>query len=77
MTPSQCRAARALLLISQTELAEAAGLSLSTVVDFERVRRPVSDKANGRIRTALVDRGITFIDRNGGGRGVRFTDPET
>ena len=35
MTPAQCRAGRALLDMSQTQLAELANLGLSTVVDFE------------------------------------------
>jgi transcriptional regulator with XRE-family HTH domain len=53
MTPAQCRAARALLDITQPQLARAAGLSLSTVVDFERSRRQVSEEAIASIRHAL------------------------
>jgi DNA-binding transcriptional regulator YiaG len=45
ITPGQCRAARALLDITQPELAEAAGLGLSTIVDFEKSRRDVSRAA--------------------------------
>ena len=41
MTPSLCRAARALLSMNQAELARAADLGLSTVVDFEREQRQV------------------------------------
>ena len=36
---AQCRGARGLLDLTQPELAAAAGLGLSTIVDFERARR--------------------------------------
>lgn len=72
MTPSQCRAARALADLKQPELAEAAGLGLSTVVDFERTRRPVSKEARDKIQSALEAAGIEFIAENGGGAGVRL-----
>jgi DNA-binding transcriptional regulator YiaG len=72
MRPAQCRAARALLELSQTELADLAGLGLSTVVDFERQRRQVSPEAVEAIQTALGAAGVEFIDENGGGAGVRL-----
>jgi predicted transcriptional regulator len=70
--PVQCRAARALLEITQIELADAAKLGLSTVVDFEKKRRQVSTMAILAIRDALAGKGIEFIDENGGGPGVRL-----
>lgn len=72
MTPAQCKAARALLEITQTELADLAKLGLSTVVDFERERRQVSSLAIEAIRGALIKIGVEFIDENGGGPGVRL-----
>jgi predicted transcriptional regulator len=72
ITPTQCRAARALLEITQTELAGEAKLGLSTVVDFEKKRRQVSSLALEAIRGALIDAGIEFIEENGGGPGVRL-----
>jgi predicted transcriptional regulator len=72
MTPAQCRAARALLEITQTELANAAQLGLSTVVDFEKKRRQVSVIAIKAIYDALTKRGVEFIQENGGGPGVRL-----
>jgi transcriptional regulator with XRE-family HTH domain len=72
MTPSQCRAARGLLEITQSELAMAADLGLSTIVDFEKRRRVVSVEAVDAIRAALERAGIEFIDQNGGGPGVRL-----
>ena len=72
ITSSQCRGARALLDMTQLELASAADLGLSTIVDFERTRRPVSIEAVQAISSALVNAGIEFIDENGGGPGVRL-----
>ena len=72
MTPAQSRSARALVDLTQPDLATAAGLGLSTVVDFERRRRTVSDEAVQAIRTALEAAGVIFIDENGEGPGVRL-----
>jgi transcriptional regulator with XRE-family HTH domain len=70
MTPAQCRAARALLGITQSQLARTAKLGLSTVVDFEKERRMVSNEAVKSIRTALQRAGIEFMDGNGVGEGL-------
>jgi transcriptional regulator with XRE-family HTH domain len=72
MTPAQCRAARALLGMTQSQLARAANLGLSTVVDFEKERRLVSDEASSAIRLALQRAGIEFTDGNGGGKVFGF-----
>ena len=72
MTPAQCRAARALLNITQPRLAEAAGVGLSTVVDFEKQRRRVSSDSVQRMAVALQGLGAHFIAENGGGAGVRL-----
>jgi transcriptional regulator with XRE-family HTH domain len=72
ITPGQCKAARALLEITQSGLADAATLGLSTIVDFEKKRRQVSIAAIQAIRDALAARGVEFIDENGGGPGVRL-----
>jgi len=72
MTPAQCRAARALVDLTQPKLAQLSGLGLSTVVDFERNRRQVSAEAVAAMRTALEAAGIEFIPENGGGPGVRL-----
>jgi transcriptional regulator with XRE-family HTH domain len=72
ITPGQCKAARALLELTQGDLADAAELGLSTVVDFEKRRRRVSASAIHAIREALAARGVEFIDENGGGPGVRL-----
>ena len=72
MKPAQCRAARALIGMTQTELAEAAGFGLSTIVDFEKERRIVSDTAISGMTEALEKSGVQFIPENGGGAGVRL-----
>ena len=72
ISPGQCKAARALLELTQGELADAANLGLSTIVDFEKKRRQVSVDAIQAIRDALAARGVEFIDENGGGPGVRL-----
>ena len=58
--------------MTQPQLARKSGLGLSTIVDFEKVRRPVSKDAIGAIQSALEQAGIQFIDENGGGPGVRL-----
>ena len=70
MTPSQCRAARALIDLTQPKLAETAGIGLSTVVDFERSRRSVSSDAAGAIQRALEAAGVEFT--NGDQPGVKM-----
>jgi hypothetical protein len=72
MTPAQCRAARALVDLTQPQLAESASLGLSTVYDFEKARRAVSAEAVAAIRAALEAAGVEFIAENGGGAGVRL-----
>jgi DNA-binding transcriptional regulator YiaG len=75
MSPSQCKAARALLEWTQSELARAADLGLSTVVDFEKQRRVVSGEALNAIRRALEQAGIEFLDGNG--PGLRLHKPRS
>jgi len=73
MTPAQSKAARALLDMTQTKLADLAGVGLSTVVDFEKERRVVAQPSIDAIRAALEAAGVEFIAENGGGAGVRLT----
>jgi hypothetical protein len=58
--------------MNQSILAQNAGLGLSTIVDFEKERRHVSQDAVLAIRATLEKTGIEFIEENGGGEGVRF-----
>ena len=61
LTPEQVKAGRALLALSQQELAVAARVSPSTIADFERgSRTPVANNAQA-IRDALEGRGLQFL----------------
>ena len=73
ITAEQCRAARALVDMTQSELASRSELGLSTVVDFEKGRRQVSADAICAMRVALESSGVIFIQENGAGAGVRLT----
>jgi transcriptional regulator with XRE-family HTH domain len=59
-SPEQCRAARGLLDWSQPKLAEASETSISTVVDFERSRRKMSQEMIQSLRVALEVAGVMF-----------------
>ena len=75
-TVGQIRAARALLGWSQTELASRAGLSLPTVKRVEGDFGPhVTEQTRVKLKRALENAGIEFIDENGGGPGVRLRKP--
>lgn len=75
MTPEQCRAARGLLGWSQSQLAERANLSKSTVAKFE-AGKPLATNNHIALDLAIDREGIELIDPNGGGLGVRFRDPK-
>ncbi len=53
--------------MTQPRLAALANLALSTIVDFGRERRAVSDEAVDKIKQALAAAGVELIDENGGG----------
>lgn len=70
---AQVRGARGLLGWSQTQLAEAAGLSLPTVKRYETGKGPrVSEDAIAAIQAALEAAGVIFVAENGEGPGVRL-----
>ena len=72
MIPAQSRGARALLNWSQPELAEASGVSISTVRDFETGKRNPIGNNLAAMRAALEGAGVLFIEENGEGAGVRL-----
>lgn len=65
MKPEQCRAARGLVDWSQGSLADKAGVSLSTVRDFEKGRRTPIPNNLAAIRAALETAGVTFLEAGG------------
>jgi transcriptional regulator with XRE-family HTH domain len=76
ITPGQCRAARALLDLTQPQLAEASNISLRTIVNFEKGNRATNPGSIALIERALEAAGIEFIAENGGGAGVRLAKPK-
>ena len=77
ITEAQCRAARALIGWSREQLAEASKVGLRTIVDFERSARDPREVTNDALRRALEAAGVEFIERNGGGPGVRLRETMT
>ena len=77
ITPAQCRAARALLNWRLPDLAERAGVSVSTVNSFELEQRKPMPANLKTIQKALEDAGVEFIPENGGGAGVRLRKTNT
>lgn len=71
-TPAQCRGARAMLGWSQEELAEASNLTRQTIAAFENETRIPGPNNLLAIRVALEQGGVLFIEKNGGGPGVRL-----
>jgi DNA-binding XRE family transcriptional regulator len=74
VTPEQCRGARGLLGWSQSQLAEQANVSRTTIANFE-LGRPLATNNHIALSMALDRAGIELIEPNGGGLGVRFRDP--
>src|SRR5882724_10799624 len=61
LAPAACRAGRALLGLSQAELAERAGVARLTVADFERSARTSTAATLAAIRAALESAGVDFL----------------
>ena len=74
ITPAQCRAARGLIAWSQRTLAEAAGIGIVTVHQFEAASSEPRRATLDVIKRAFEGAGVEFIDENGGGAGVRLRD---
>lgn len=73
VTAAQLRAARALLDWSQEQLANVAGVGLSTVRDFEKERRGGETAALRTLREALQAAGVVFLSGTGDlGPGVQL-----
>ena len=75
MKPSQCRAARALVDMSQERLAHASGVAKRTIASFEKESRCPYERTIEAMRIALESAGVEFIPENGGGPGVRLKKP--
>jgi transcriptional regulator with XRE-family HTH domain len=79
LTAEQVRAARALLGWSQPQLAEATGLSMSSVRRIETPGGPAQSRAGSleAVRATFEREGVVFLGAGemvDGGPGVRFRD---
>ena len=74
LSSDQIRGARAILRLSQADLAKAASVSLETIKRLEAMRGELKVRLDTltRIKEALEKAGIEFIPENGGGAGVRL-----
>ncbi len=72
LTPEQCRAARGLLDWTQEDLATRAGVSRSTVRDYEKGRHALHCTSAAQIVLALEEGGAVLIPADELGPGVRL-----
>lgn len=72
LRPEQCRAARGLLNWTQNQLAAFAGVSRSTIRDFECQRHELQRSSQMLVVAALETAGVRFLTGNGEGPGVRL-----
>jgi transcriptional regulator with XRE-family HTH domain len=72
LTPEQCRAARGLLDWTQEDLARRAGVSRSTVRDYEKGRHALHRASAAQIVLALETGGAMLISADEFGPGVRL-----
>jgi hypothetical protein len=77
LTSAQIRAARALLRWNATDLARASAVGLTTIrrAELREGETSMTTANDLAIRRALEGAGVEFIDENGGGPGVRLTQP--
>ncbi|MEA3533253.1 helix-turn-helix transcriptional regulator [Rhizobium sp. CC-YZS058] len=74
---NQMKAARALVGMTQEDLAKATGLSAQTIKRMESIGTERSAAGNvDAIKRALEAAGVVFIPENGGGAGVRLAKPK-
>lgn len=70
LLPEQCRAARGLLNWTQGQLALAAGVSRSTIKDFECQRHALQRSSEELLINAFRLRGVELLFEDGAARGV-------
>jgi len=77
LTGAQIRAARGLLNMSVSELAERTGLAINTIRRAEGTNDvPAITSANMQLlATTFGDAGVIFIEASVQGAGVRFAEP--
>lgn len=76
ISPEQCRAARQLLNWRAQDLADASGVSVRAVSDFETGQRAFRPASMQLVVEAFGDAGIDFLpEGRGKGEGVRLSAP--
>lgn len=77
ISSAQCRAARALLAWSQSDLCEAAKVGRATLANFELEKSMPYERTLRDIRTALETAGVTFLEAGGvaSGPGISLCKP--
>ena len=70
LSPALCRAARGLLDWTQSDLAEHAEVSRSTVRDFEGERHDIHRATGAQLRRAFEEHAVAFVMIDGIGPGV-------
>ena len=63
ISAAQCRAARALIAMSQKDLAASSGVSLRTIGNFELEERQPRAAIRDALRQALEAAGVRFTER--------------
>jgi len=64
LTGDLIRAARALIGLSQTQLAEKAGVTQKALSEFELSKKPITAKANEKLRRVFEEHGVQFLASN-------------
>lgn len=72
LLPEQCRAARGLLNWTQEQLAVLAGVSRSTIKDFECHRHALHRTTENLLVDALTQGGVLLLSSENEGPGVRL-----
>ncbi|TAU03746.1 helix-turn-helix domain-containing protein [Rhizobium ruizarguesonis] len=70
LTPPLCRAARGLLDWTQTDLAERAAVSRSTIRDYEGRHHDIHRATEAQLRLAFEEGGVKFVEIEGAGTGL-------
>jgi transcriptional regulator with XRE-family HTH domain len=70
LTPALCRAARGLLDWTQSDIAEKAGVSRSTIRDYEGGHHDIHRATEAQLRLAFEEGGVVFVEMSEFGWGV-------
>lgn len=61
---------------SQEKLAKESGINKRTIMEFEGDKSNPMTSTVRNLQATMEAAGIRFVAKNGGGAGVRWTDPE-